>query len=79
MSLREAQQSVSERVGAIPGVRRVYVQLGRTPRIIVDLCANSTSATNAVNAALGTLDCELPIEVIHSDSDSITSDVAQFE
>jgi hypothetical protein len=72
MTLREVQDQVSRRLAHIPKVRRVYTRLGIRPRIKVDLVATATPKDDeAVRAALATLDCDVPIDIVHSGAEHI--------
>lgn len=77
MTAREVQDRVAQRLAHVPNVRRVYTRLGVPPRIRVDLAATATPIDDeAVRTALATLDCDLPIEIVHSGSERLSSDNA---
>jgi hypothetical protein len=73
MNLREVQDQVARRLAHIPNVRRVYTRLGIPPRIKVDLVATATPKDDeAVRTALATLDCDVPIDIVHSGTERIS-------
>lgn len=75
MNLREVQDQVTRRLAHIPNVRRVYARLGIPPRIKVDLVATATLKDDeAVRAALATLDCDVPIDIVHSGTEQISAE-----
>jgi hypothetical protein len=77
MNLREVQDQVARRLAHMPSVRRVYTRLGVPPRIRVDLVATATNNDDeAVRRALATLDCDLPIEIVHSGTEQLSPDNA---
>lgn len=75
INLREVRNQVARHLAGMPEVRRVYTRLGQPPRIRIDLAPKATAKDDqAVRDALAKLDCDLPIEIVHSVQERFSAD-----